>query len=222
MSMFNRLFNKSQASAPNPQRAGVASFGSGQALHQPLGVNPQLRRGPAPAPVLPQRPQSLPPSLPPHPPQPKQPYHDPSVRFEPMPGNAPHSLPAAMGSPSELKAYLQGENNSIAFYESLAKAGNANDFQKEQASAILQSKRKSVQGLQNFHKQVAGNWAPEHNETAPVDDFKTAVTFALEQETRLLREATAIYAGLKDPAGQHFMNSLLYNKVADITLLMML
>ena len=124
--------------------------------------------------------------------------------------------------PSDLRTFVQGENNSLLFYEGLAKAQNASEHEKEQASVILENKRQSVQRLLNFHRQVAGNFAPENAEVSEVEDFRSGVSFALMQESRLLKEAAGIYAGLKDAGQQQFMNSVMHNKVADIAQLISL
>jgi len=161
----------------------------------------------------------------------QQPYHDPSVRFEPMPGGtlpphlggganaAPPAQQPPMPTPTpELGNFLQGESNSLLFYENLAKAANAGEAEKEQALSLLESKKQNLHKLQNFHKQVAGDWTAEQGQApAPeIADFRQGLKFALSQESKLLRAAANIHAGLKDPGQQHFMASVLYGKVADI------
>jgi len=219
--MFQRLFNRGQRQYPS--RVGASpNQHPWQQAQPPQGINPQfgaMRQANIQPPHMPMQGQRqgfmpMPPSLPPHPPQPNQPYHDPAVRFEPLPSQMPPNMPAAANAPEGLKIFLQGEHNSLLFYEKLASAGNTSQRQKEQLAVILEGKRNGLSSFQSLNVQAA--------EQPEVQDFRTGLSFALEQEAGLLREAAALYASAKDAGQQQLINSIIYSKIADIAQLLTL
>jgi hypothetical protein len=162
------------------------------------------------------------------------PYHDPSVRFEPMPdGSMPPGIQAqpqmAQPSPAEIQApsaevqtpplpqsapqgelqnFLQGEANGLRFYENLAAMSGVSEAQKSQISAFLEYRKQNGQQFTN----ILAGWAPETPEIAQIRSFRDGIAFALMQESQQLRKISSIQRDIPQ--------ALIYNKIADIAQLM--
>jgi len=116
---------------------------------------------------------------------------------------------------------MQGESNSLSFYEKLAKANGVTEYEKSHIEGLLEGKKAGFEKLSGLHKHMAsGEFLPTKVETPDVPDFRAGVRFALMEEARLLREISGIYPSLKEPQHLQFFNSLLCSKVADIAGLM--
>ena len=208
-----------QANPPRPMQT--------PAMHHP---NP-------PRPMQPPAMQS--PARQPHAPHPSQsgqqmpPMHllnptgDPNVKFEPLPEGFSTSpaVPVAAGpvaSPIQRLINLaQGENNSIIYYENLLRSRGVNDDSKELISELLNSKRQQLGNMVDLYRLAAKrDWAPQEMQIEEVRDFRAGISYALLQESRLLREITQIQAGLSDDLQKRTIDSLLHNKIADIAHLM--
>jgi len=164
------------------------------------------------------------------------PNNDPNVRFEPAPGAgapAQNTLQAPQVSPSlnnaadiiiRLSTLTQGESNSIVFYESLARASGIADRERALVTELLENKRKQTESLTGLYRNLTNSeWtAAKDMRIEETRNFRADVSYALLQESRLLREASQIYASLDDMMHQRAMNTVLHNKIADIVHLMSL
>ncbi|MCL2854755.1 MAG: hypothetical protein FWE21_03960 [Defluviitaleaceae bacterium] len=140
-------------------------------------------------------------------PQPQQPYHDPSVRFEPFPEGLTPPNPGAQNNPNNpgtqapLQTYIQGEANSIAFYQKLA---SVSEGHKQHILDLIDQKNKNIAPLIGAHP-------PKEPNVDNVTSFEQGLAFALRQESKLLREAAQIKKG-----------DVIANKIADIAYLISL
>ena len=141
------------------------------------------------------------------------PYSDPSVRFEPIPqGLLPPGTPTPPPPPptqalpqtntEDLKTFIQGEVNSLAFYQKLSEASETH---REQILELIDHKKRANPDLVQL--QTA-----EETKVDDVADFARGLSYALMQESRQLRELAG--------AGQEKTGSAVANKIADIAHLM--
>jgi len=165
------------------------------------------------------------------------PTNDPNVRFEPIPGGMmpPGANAEPMPQPTsplvgaadiiiKLGNLTQGESNSIVFYENMASSARISEKDKELVAELLANKRRQIENVTGLYRNLTNSeWAAAKDmKVEGTRDFRADITYALLQESRLLREASQIYADLGDPMHQRTMNTVLYNKVADIAHLMAL
>lgn len=201
------------AMQPPPQRPGGQSRQQVQGRHQ-MQSRQQM---PAYQPQRQQTPQQMHPQMSMQPQgqgqQGNVPYSDPAVRFEPIPeGLIPPgmSLPTTAEAPvkssvDNLKTFMQGEVNSLAFYEKLS---NISQSHKDKVLELIQHKK-------NGNPLLLQANPDEEIKVDEVDDFASGISHALLEESRQLREMTKIKDGSISPA-------LLANKIADIAHLMSL
>jgi len=169
------------------------------------------------------------------------PTNDPNVRFEPIPngmvppGGAPpqNSLQAPQVSPAlssaaeliiMLSSLTQGESNSITFYENMARSSAVSGKDRELVEELLSNKRRQMESVSGLYRSLTNSeWASAKDiKVEETRNYRADIAYALLQESRLLREASQIYANLDDAAHQRTMNTMLHNKVADIAHLMSL
>ena len=168
------------------------------------------------------------------------PTNDPNVKFEPVPGGmmspggAPSPNPSQVPqiTPSEgnvgdivskLSDFAQGESNGIIFYENLSKLAGISEKNRELVLELLNNKRGQMRYVTKLYGDLAKNeWITKNVRVEQAKSFKADINYALLQESRLLREASHIYANLEDAVHQKMMNIVLHNKVADIAHLMAL
>jgi hypothetical protein len=165
------------------------------------------------------------------------PTNDPNVRFEPVPGRMippganPEQMPPA--GPTlvdaadiiiKLGSLAQGESNSIVFYENMAKTSGIAKRESELVTELLGNKGQQMEIVKELYRNLTNSeWAASKDmKVEETRNFRADISYALLQESRLLREASQIYANLNDGAHQKAMNSVLYNKVADIAHLLAL
>ena len=171
------------------------------------------------------------------------PTNDPNVRFEPIPsglappGAAPNPSPGQQGqSQPQLSApaannagelatglsdLIQGESNSIIFYEKLAKSSGISENNKQLVEELIGNKKRLVQNISKLYSGLfSGEWRAREVKIEETRNFRADIAYSLLQESKLLREASQIYAKLEDPSHQGLMNAVLYSKVADIAHLM--
>ena len=165
------------------------------------------------------------------------PTNDPNVRFEPIPGGMaptgtnpgqmPQSAPTLVDAADiiiKLSNLTQGESNSIIFYENMAKASGITKKERELVTELLDNKQRQMENVTGLYRNLTNSeWvAAKDMRVEETRNFRADIAYALLQESRLLREASQIYTNLDDAAHQRVMNSVLYNKVADIAHLMAL
>jgi hypothetical protein len=166
------------------------------------------------------------------------PTNDPNVRFEPAPsgmvppGANPEQALQAPQPPSSLENsadiiiklsnLTQGESNSITFYDNMAKVSGATAKERELVAELLGNKRQQMESVAGLYRNLTNSeWsAAKDIRVEEARNFRTDIAYALLQESRLLREASQIYASLNDAMHQRVMNSVVYNKIADIAHLM--
>ncbi|MCL2234934.1 MAG: hypothetical protein FWB98_00645 [Defluviitaleaceae bacterium] len=147
--------------------------------------------------------------------QTQAPYSDPSVRFEPIPqGLLPPGMAAPAPAPPQpsqappqtntdnLKTFIQGEVNSLAFYQKLSEVSEAH---KGRILELIDHKKKANPDLVQLQ-------ATEETKVDDVTDFASGISFALLQESRQLRELAG--------HGQEKTGTAIANKIADIAHLM--
>ena len=171
------------------------------------------------------------------------PTNDPNVRFEPMPGQGQMPSPSGIPTPPPLQApqvspslsnaaeliimvsnLTQGESNSITFYENMARSSAIAEKDKRLVEELLSSKRQQIENVSSLYRNLTNSeWAAAKDiKVEGARNFRADIAYALLQESRLLREASQIYANLNDMVHQRVMSSILHNKVADIAHLMSL
>ena len=230
-----------------PQNFG-SNFGGSPPMPSPMprGQMGQMRQMPVPLqqPTTPPRQQMPPMHL-------LNPTNDPSVRFEPIPEGMmppsaqqpaapspssihqmPPNIPNTPATPTESNAggivnklsdYVQGESNSLIYYENLSKSPRISEEHRELVLELTNNKKQHVQHIAQLYKTLTKNdWVAQDMKIADTRNFKADVAYALLQESRLLREASHIYQNLDSEAHQRIMNSMLHNKIADIAHLMAL
>ncbi|MCL2619605.1 MAG: hypothetical protein FWD97_01555 [Defluviitaleaceae bacterium] len=213
------FFSRSQGVGCQCQQCQPRQQGWGRPpVMQPSPQRQQMQNRqqmPAYQPQRQQPPQQMHPMMPMQPPQQqgKAPYSDPSVRFEPIPeGMLPPgmTIPTTAEAPAKpstdtIKNFLQGEVNSLAFYEKLSKVS---ETYKERVLELISHKKSGNPLLLQAN-------VTEETKVDEVDDFASGISHALLQESRQLREMTKIKDGSITPV-------LLANKIADIAHLMSL
>lgn len=166
------------------------------------------------------------------------PTNDPHVRFEAVPE---HMQQAASPTPSVVPAapvnvgqanigevmvqrlanLLQGEGNSIVYYGNLVKASGAKAREKQLINELIESKRRQLRHAVEMYKGVASSeWGGQEMQTQHIGNLRDGISYALLQESRLLREASQIYADMGGSAARDGMLSVLHGKIADIAHLM--
>jgi len=171
------------------------------------------------------------------------PTNDPHVKFEPIPnGFVPPSNAAAPGpahptqAPSSpaadinpnsianrLSDYAQGESNSLIYYENLSRSSQISEERKGFVQELIDNKKQHVHNMAQLYRELSKQeWVAHDMKIAGATNFKSAISYALLQESRLLREASQIYLNMNNEAHQRIMNSVLYNKIADMAHLMAL
>jgi len=176
------------------------------------------------------------------------PTNDPHVRFEPVPDNmqgvaqatAPMSSvpsnvsqPIQQNQPSAAQAVmgdamaqrlanlLQGEGNSIVYYGNLVKAHGAQAREKQLINELIEIKRRQLKyATEMYRGLVNSEWGGTEMMTQQVGNLRDGISYALLQESRLLREASQIYADMGGSAAQGGMLAVLHGKIADIAHLM--
>jgi len=163
------------------------------------------------------------------------PTNDPHVRFEPIPSEMvppgtnleqapqpPSSLENAADIIIKLSNLTQGESNSIIFYESMTRASGVTKKDRELVAELLSNKRKQMDSVAGLYRNLTNSeWsAAKDIRVEEARNFRADIAYALLQESRLLREASQIYAGLDNVMYQRVMNSVVHNKIADIAHLM--
>ncbi|MCL2350421.1 MAG: hypothetical protein FWC67_02965 [Defluviitaleaceae bacterium] len=226
---FNPYFQNNMNSAPMPN---MQNFHHGHANFR--GQMPQMGQMPQ---------QQMPPHMHQRPPMQQQrqqqaPYHDPSVRFEPIPDGMLPGQPQIPPQPApqqqhpqtpqpqhhlavaeKFKEFVQGEANGLIFYESLAKA---EEFE-GQMESFVGIRAEGARQLTSIYKQATmADFAPEQAKTPDVDNFRAGLSFALMQESKQLRELSAIQSNIKDERLAKQVSTVLHNKIADIAHLMSL
>ena len=242
------FFNRPQQNIPygrHPQQFGqMPRFGpSSQGPYFPQQNVPRGTFQPNFSGPPPQR--GMPPQMPQMPPQQNMPpmhmlnpTNDPNVRFEPVPGGMmpPNNMPqqpVPSLAPSlvdagaliiKLSDLTQGESNSITFYENLSRARGIGEKDKELVAELLNNKRQQIQGIAGLYRDLTNSeWSAKKDmKVEETRSFRGDIAYALIQESRLLREASQIYADLNDKAHQKTMNMVIYSKIADIAHLMAL
>ena len=155
-------------------------------------------------------------------------YHDPSVRFEAFGGGAtpqptPAPTPAEPIEPapkvqqnytvkSKLKDILQGEKNSIKFYNALLELENINENQKSFLISVNKEKENNIALANKLYTElISENLELEENSIAEIKNIREAFSFALLQEVEMLRDLNmlTINVGVK-------INPLINAKIADI------
>jgi len=118
----------------------------------------------------------------------------------------PPTPPPAQAPPQtkteDLKTFIQGEINSLAFYQKLSEASETN---REQILELIDHKKRANPNLAQLQ-------AAEETKVDDVTDFASGLSYALMQESRQLRELAG--------AGQQKTGSAIANKIADIAHLM--
>jgi len=151
------------------------------------------------------------------------PASDPSVRFEPIPEGFAGSTGSAAANDlaGKISDLIQGETNSIAYYESLVKSHGVTEENRELVLELLNSKRQQVQNITDLYRMMAKtDWRPKEMEIESTKNFRVGISYALLQESRLLRDVSRIYSNINDEMQQRVMNSVLHSKIADIAHLM--
>ena len=210
-----------------PRGTFPSNFGANHARmpHLPANIPPQI----------PQHNQGMPPM------HLLNPTNDPNVRFEPIPnGTTPPGgmpaqspmqapqVPSAISNAAEIIIMVsnltQGESNSITFYENMAKSPAITKRDKELVEELLNNKRKQMENLSGLYRGLTNSeWAAAKDmKIEETRNYRADIAYALLQESRLLREASQIYANLSDVAHQRVISSVLHSKVADIAHLMSL
>jgi len=154
------------------------------------------------------------------------------------PGNAPSNIgqanqnaqpfqtsmgQAAMGDAitQRLANLLQGEGNSIVFYGNLVKARGTQAREKQLINELIETKRRQLRYTTEMYKGLANSeWGGTEMMTQQIGDLREGISYALLQESRLLREASQIYADMGTSAAQGGMLTVLHSKIADIAHLM--
>ena len=171
---------------------GFGGTAHGMQGNMPQHMMPQVQ---IPAQALPQQAMQRP-NVPQQAPHAPQPYHDPSVRFEPFNAEEGSVQPKNDKAQAGLGAVTADESRGVAFYKSLAKADDATDFEKEKIEELLANKKIESYTLEE----------PPH-----IARFQDGLKFALMQEAILIRAI----AEKND-------TKALAHKMADIALLMSL
>jgi len=173
------------------------------------------------------------------------PKNDPNVRFEPVPEHLqpssappqvsrPHNLQTNLQAPpqhqtppnisedllAKFSGYIQGESNSMSFYDKLAKAHGISENEERNIQDFLNIKRqhftKTSALYQSFSK---GDWSSRDTQVMAMPDFKSGISYALRQESQLLREISEVYENFGDKDNAALL-SIVHNKIADIAYLM--
>ena len=228
---FPQNFGPNFGSRPqnNPNQGGA---NRGRPPYAPANMQAAMPRGQMPMPQANQPAQQMPPM------HLLNPTNDPNVRFEPMAdgmmpqGGAPRHGQAPPGNPAEsnpnqiisrLSDYVQGESNSLVYYENLSKSPQISQEDKEVVLELMSNKKQHMQNAAKLFRDLTkSEWNAADMKIAGTKNFKADIAYALLQESRLLREASFIYQNLDNEAHQKAMGVLLYNKVADIAHLMSL
>jgi len=155
------------------------------------------------------------------------PNNDPNVRFEPAPGviQAPTVAPTLVDAGAiiiKLSDLTQGESNSLTFYENMSKSQGITKKDRELVMELQSNKRSQMQIAAGLYKDLTNSeWATKKDiRIEETRSFRADLAFALLQESRLLREASQIYADINDATHQKTMSAIIYNKIADIAHLM--
>ncbi|MCL2376656.1 MAG: hypothetical protein FWC76_04585 [Defluviitaleaceae bacterium] len=236
---FNPNFARSSQHSPHQ-----GSMGQMRPPYPPANVPNAMPRGHMGQMPMPQ--QAGPPAQQMPPMHLLNPTNDPSVRFEPMPAGmvppggteAPKQAPPQMpqqaapntspdgnagGIISRLSDYVQGESNSLVYYESLSKSPRISEDVRELVLELMNNKKQHVHNAAQMYRELAkSEWGAKDMKIADAKSFKADIAYALLQESRLLREASGIALNLDNAAHQKIMNSMLHNKIADIAHLMAL
>ena len=162
--------------------------------------------------------------------------NDPNVRFEPVP---PELLPPGkqsigqpdLGAPSgqgpigglaaQLSTLTQGESNSIAYYEKLVGVPGISERDKGLVLELVENKKRQIHSVTGLYRDMArADWTAQDMQVETAANFRAGLSYALLQESRLLREASGIHANLTDGPQRRVMDTALHHKIADIAHLM--
>lgn len=165
--------------------------------------------------------------------------HVPGVRFEPVPEQFAREMQQGAAvdntaqasqvstkvqeeSKQKLASLSQGESNSLVYYRSMFDLPGVDEGKREIIAELRENKQKNIEWLSKMYVEVAKEMpAIKEMKVEGVESLKSAVTYALVQESRLLREATSVMEGI----GMEFqapMQAIIGRKIADIAQLMAL
>ncbi|MCL2576322.1 MAG: hypothetical protein FWE33_07785 [Defluviitaleaceae bacterium] len=162
-------------------------------------------------PTMPQMPQQH--GQMPIPPMPV-PSQAPPMANAPNQQISPEAQDALIG---KIQEFAQGEANSLRFYETLI---NLAGGQKDVILGLIESKKQTNQKASEFYTAALGmGWTAEETKIGEIGDYKNGLAYAKAQEAKLLREAANICVDMEHEKQRTYMNYILQNKIADITIL---
>lgn len=230
---FNRFYQSNQGPAgqnvprgtfqQNPQNVPRGTFP--QNMPNMPNYPPQMQQ----MPQMPQMQQMPPTNL-------LNPKNDPHVRFEAVPeglaanlstgqSDAPQVGPMPkkeQGKVNEASItgfsnFVQGESNSVIFYENLAKSRGVSERNRRWIHELMENKKRQIRYASVLYKSLADeDWTARDMDAERVADFRGGVSYALIQESRMLREVLRVYDDLHDGPYQKGMATVLNSKIADI------
>jgi len=205
-----------------PQHMAPQMPQQGQQMPPMSALNPQndphVRFEPVPANMQPAT-QGTAPTPPP--PQISRPHE---LQAPPAQQPAPANVQIPEGLQIKLSDFMQGESNGMRFYEGLTKLTGISERERQLVAELLESKKKQMQKASLLHLNLAkSEWAAKDMTTESASNFRGGISYALLQESRLLREASGIYESLVEASPlKGAALAVVHGKIADIAHLMSL
>jgi len=118
-----------------------------------------------------------------------------------------------------LGQFIQNERNGEIFYRNLADMAIYDEHRSfiEEISSDNKKRRSSLDELYTKHK--GSGYSIAESEINTTVDFKNGIALAIKEESRALRQLSQLYEKIKDPDAARVINSILYRKTGDISML---
>ena len=118
-----------------------------------------------------------------------------------------------------LGQFIQNERNGEIFYRNLADMAIYDEHRSfiEEISSDNKKRRSSLDELYAKHK--GSGYSIAESEINTTVDFKNGIALAIKEESRALRQLSQLYEKIKDPDAARVINSILYRKTGDLSML---